>query len=94
MHKHQIALMFKFKNSLLPSIFYNYFQYTNQIHAYHIRSANLFRPHIFSSDLTRNTIKTQGPTVWNSVDLNIRSSTSVKCFEDNYKHALVSHYEM
>ena len=86
--------MFKFKNNLLPSIFDNYFQYTNQIHDYCIRYANLFRPHVFSSDLARNAIKTQGPTVWNSFDLNIRSSTSVKCFKEKYKHALVSQYDI
>ena len=50
--------MFKFKNNLFLSILENYFQYTNQIHAYCIRSANLLGP-----DLARNTIKTQGPTV-------------------------------
>ena len=92
-HKLQIALfMFKFTNNLLPSIFDSYFQYTNQIHSYRIRSSNLFRPHLFSTDLARNTIKTQGPTVWNSIDFNIRSSTSVKSFNEMYKRTLVSRY--
>ena len=54
------------------------------------------KPMLMASDLpiyldhllARNTIKTQGPIVWNSIDFNICSSTSVKSFKEKYKHAL------
>ena len=37
----------------------------------------------FFLNLARNGEKTQGPSLWNSNDVNVRSSTSVKCLEEN-----------
>ena len=89
----QVALfMFKFKNGFLPSIFHNYCREANYFHSYRTRSADLYRPHIFSSDLARNTIKTQGPLLWNSISITIRNCMSSKSFSSKYMYFLISQY--
>ena len=94
-HKHQVAqFMFKFKNDFLPDIFANYFRVTKDIHSYRTRSVDLYRPHNFSSDLARNTIKTQGPVLWNSIDISIRNSVTINSFKYKYKHFLISQYNL
>ena len=84
--------MFKFKNNLLPDNFTDYFVQVNAIHNYGTRSSDMYRPCNFVTDLARNTIRRQGPILWNDIDASIQSSTSLNIFKSKYKHFLLSAY--
>ena len=78
-HKYQVSLfMYKYHKKLLPALFDNYFKTADQVHSYPTRTSSHFRPHIYSSDLARNTIKTKGPLLWNAIIPRIRSSKSIE----------------
>ncbi len=92
-HKLQVAIfMFKYKNNLLPTIFNNYFTINKFVHSHYTRSGNLYRPFNFTTDLARNTIRYQGPCLWNSIDSDTRLSNSVYIFKNNYQRYLTSQY--
>ncbi len=92
-YKLQVALfVYKFDHGLLPDIFNKYFQKNHEFHTHLTRSADLYRPCNYVSDLARNTIKTNGPLIWNSIDLEIRKSNTVKSFCTHYKDYLLSQY--
>ena len=92
-HKLNVAcFMFKFTKNLLPPRFDDYFQRSDQIHSYVTRFAHHIRPHFYSTDLARNTIRTYGPILWNSIDLNVRKCNSTKQFCNSYRQSLLSHY--
>ena len=59
--------MFMFKTNCLPSNFDHYFVKNAAFHDYDTRSTDLFRPAFFRSDLAKNTIRFQGPLLWNSI---------------------------
>ena len=92
-HKLHVALfMYNFNANKLPSIFSNYFVKNADIHTYPTRSSNLLRPAAFNYDLAQNTIRRQGPILWNSVPDNCKMALSPKSFKRNYKHHLISAY--
>lgn len=93
-HKLQIALfMYKYNNNHLPDIFANYFIKCNAIHEYGTRSSDLYRPFNFKNNLARNTIRRQGPILWNNINLDIRISVSVNNYKNKYKYYLLSNYQ-
>ena len=87
------VFMYKFKNNILPTNFSDFFITVNALHNYGTRSSDLYRPHNFVSDLARNTIRRQGPILWNNIDNSIQNSLSVKTFKTMYKHSLLSNYQ-
>ena len=92
-HKLHVALfMYNFNANKLPSIFSNYFVKNADIHTYPTRSSNLLRPAAFNYDLAQNTIRRQGPILWNSVPDNCKMALSPKSFKRQYKHHLISSY--
>ena len=84
--------MYKFKNNMLPDNFTNYFITAGSIHNYVTRSVNSYRPHGFNTDLAMNTIRRQGPILWNDIDDSICNSKSLKIFKRTYKHSIISDY--
>ncbi len=91
--KLQIAsFMYNFKMSNLPINFSNYFVKNNAIHNYTIRSSNLYRPAAFNYDLAMNTIRRQGPLLWNDIPDDLKSALSPKVFKCNYMSHLISLY--
>jgi hypothetical protein len=84
--------MYKFKHYLLPDTFSHYFVTANAIHNYGTRSSGEYRPHNFVTDLARNTIRRQGPILWNGIDASICKSLSIKSFKLRYKDRLLSNY--
>ncbi len=92
-HKSSVALfMYNFSINNLPPNFSNYFVKNTAIHRYSTRSNNLYRPAIFNYDLARNTIRRQGPVLWNNIPDNIKMAASPKVFKRNYHNYLISLY--
>ena len=84
--------MYKFTTDNLPSNLANYFVKNGSVHDHATRCFHLFRPPIFKNDLARNTIRTQGPLLWNSISVNYRNALSCYVFKKNYKNCLISLY--
>ena len=79
------VFMFKFHKKLLPSVFFNMFQTNASIHKYPTRqSKNLHIP-VCHSTLLYNSISFVGIREWNSLDYNMRSSTTITRFKSLYK---------
>ena len=68
--------MYNFATKNLPSNFDNYFVKNSAFHRHATRSAQLFRPAVFKYNLARCTIRTQGPSLWNSLPDNIKCACS------------------
>ena len=93
LHKLSVAsFMYKFTNNLLPNNFTTFFVTVNSIHNYGTRSSDLYRPHNFVSNLAMNTIRRQGPKLWNNIDSVTRNSLSHNIFKSVYKLNLISRY--
>ena len=86
------TFMYNYTNNNLPSNFVNYFVKNAAIHKYGTRTAHMFRPAFFSSDLANNTIRSQGALLWNSIPDNIKNSPSSYVFKKKYKDYLISLY--
>ena len=92
-HKlHTAIFMYRSYNNLLPNNFSNYFIKINRIHPYTVRTSNNFRPPNFNTNLARNSIRSQGPILWNKISSNIKNSTSFLTFKYKYKQYLLSQY--
>ena len=92
-HKLKVAcFMFNFKVNNLPINFSNYFVKNSAIHNYPTRSSNLYRPAAFNYDLARNTIRTQGPLLWEGIPDVLKCTPSLKVFKCKYKKYLISKY--
>ena len=84
--------MYKFTTDNLSSNFANYFVKNASGHDHATPSSHLFRPPIFKYDLARNTLRTQGPLLWNSISVNYRNALSCNVFKKNYKNYIISLY--
>jgi len=88
------SFMYKFKNKQLPFTFLHYFQETSTICSKQLRSTtnqNYFLPRYRTKKIQRS-IKFQGAKIWNSINAEIRKSSSIKMFKKKYKLYLLSHY--
>ena len=86
------SFMFKFKNSMLPDMFSNYFVTARTIHNYGTRHSDSLRPYNFNTNLARNTIRREGAILWNGIDDHICNSKSLNVFKSIYKQKLISNY--
>ena len=84
--------MYNFTINNLPINFHNYFVKGNAIHNYATRFSGDYRPTAFNYDLAMNTIRSQGPLLWNDIPDDIKSALSPKVFKRKYKMHLVSQY--
>ena len=82
-YKLQVLLfVFKFKHSLLPLVFNNFYINNNDIHGYRTRQAYDFHPPRFRNDRRKNSVKYMGCIYWNKLDNSIKSeSMSLKMFK-------------
>ena len=77
-----LLFVYKFKMSILPSVFTNFFTKTHDIHSYSTRQVDNFYPPRFKYDTTKSTVKYIGCVFWNSLDFKTKSmNASVKCFK-------------
>ena len=61
----------------LPDSFKDYFTQNRNIHNYPTRISSLYRLYNFKYNLARNTIRRQGPLIWNQINLKFRNTKSV-----------------
>ena len=85
--------MHNFTAKNLPVNFTNYFVQNMHIHTYPTRISNDLRPAHFKYDLARNTVKRQGPILWNSLSSDLCKSNSVHIFKRKFKLYLLSYYK-
>ena len=84
--------MYNYTFNHLPHNFTDYFVLNRSIHGYSTRISQLYRPHNFKFNLARNTIRRQGPLLWNSTDVNLRNAKSQYTFKSKYKLHLLASY--
>ena len=90
---HISIFMYKFHNDRLPSVFRDFFISVNKIHKYNTRLASKqshYLPKVRTNYGIFN-IRFQGPTVWNSVDENLKSC-SIALFKSKMKQSFLEHY--
>ena len=80
--------MFKFHKNLLPSVFNNMFQTNSSIHNYPTRQRlNLHHPLCRSTSLY-NSISFVGVREWNSLNHDLKSSSTITRFKSMYKKSI------
>ena len=90
------AFVYKFKSQKLPITFDDYFATLNSIHDKPTRatsSHNNFVIPYYKTQKLRRSIKYQGPKIWNSQELDIKQSKSMKLFKTRMKHLLIKNYD-
>ena len=80
---HLAIFMYKYHNQLLPSVFNSFFTKISQIHTYNTRLGRT-NYGIFN-------IRFQGPSVWNSIDEDIKLS-SLSLFKKKMKQHFIKDY--
>ena len=81
--------MFKFKNSLLPSILSNYFVTQSQVHSQNTKNCSHYRLPIFRSALAqRQSIQYNGVKIWNNLSAHLNESKTLTQFKKRYKLVL------
>ena len=85
-------IMYKFTNNLLPSTFSSYFTSVRNIHQYHTRSHNNLYVPFTRTSFSMNTLRFCGPRLWNGLDPQIKSQSSVGRFKSQYKTYLLTQY--
>ena len=74
---HIATFMYKFHNQLLPTAFYSFFTKVTNIHNYNTRLAakqSYYLPSV-RTNYGKFNIRFQGPSIWNSIDKDIKSSS-------------------
>ena len=87
------SFMYNFKSNNLPDVFTDYFIQNRSIHNYHTRISALYRPYHFNYDLARNSIRRQGPLLWNTIKDEFKNAKSLHVFKRKYKTYLLSFYQ-
>ena len=84
--------MFKFLSNSLPENFSNYFIINSSVHSHNTRKSNDF--HLLSIRTLKRTISLRhnGPRIWNSLSIDIRSEKSYKSFSHKLKMSLIASY--
>ena len=72
--------MFSLQNGLLPSCFNNMFSTNNEIHNYNTRNKHSYHINFSRTKLKQFSITYQGPILFNSIDSQIKNSTSLNSF--------------
>ena len=88
--------VFKFKMKTLPAQFSKHFYEFGSVHKRSTRAStqnNYFMTFLKKSKL-QNSIRYQGPLIWNSLDSAIKNFKSVKSFKSNLKRTLLEKYSL
>ena len=90
---HLVIFLYKYHNQLLPSVFSSFFGKISQIHTYHTRlgaKQSYYLPKARTNYCIFN-IRFQGPSVWNSIDGDIKLS-SMSLFKTKVKQQFIKDY--
>ena len=94
LHFLQTAIfMFRHNLNRLPSYFMTMFHLNRQIHSYNTRYASNIHLNNPRTLLAQKSIRHSGPDVWNSLSLDIRSSSTVESFKTSVKNMLITRYK-
>ena len=85
--------MFKYSAGMLPSVFDNVFTKRSEIHNYQTRYKNDYNQTRNKKCFSDNSVRTQGPILWNSLNESIKISNSTKHFRNQYKKNLITKYK-
>ena len=80
-----LIFMYKFHMDLLPSMFNNMFHTNASVHQYPTRSCNDLRPPLARLTLRKHLIRSIGVKEWNSISLDLKSSSTLTRFKRLYK---------
>jgi len=87
------VFMFKYSAGMLPSVFDNFFTKRSEIHNYQTRYKNDYNQTRNKKCFSDNSVRTQGPILWNSLNESIKNSNSTKHFRNQYKKNLITKYK-
>jgi len=84
-----VCFMFKVDKGFIPPYFSSVFC-INDVHSYNTRFATKYHITVHRTSLLHHTIHIAGPILWNSLDSNIKSVTSLNTFRRRLKNLLLS----
>ena len=86
--------MYRYHHDLLPpGLPNNKFTVQSHIHNYNTRQALDLHIDPTNTKLAKNTIKTQGPMIWNSINKTIKNCRSLVSFKNSLKKYILGQYE-
>ena len=77
---------------LLPAPFKHYFQLNSLIHEHNTRTSSALHSVYHSTSLRSYTIRIKAPSIWNSLNLDIKSAKTIYSFKTKYKYFLINTY--
>ena len=83
------VFMYKCFNNLVPENFASYFALTIDIHSHNTRSKGKFYHNIAKTSVYQNSVRINGPRLWNKLDIKIRSCRSIDTFKSALKDFLI-----
>ena len=93
-YTYQLAIhMYRYHHDLLPRGLPNcHFITQADIHGHNTRQASNLHVDQTKTKLAQNNIKTQGPIIWNNLDVNIKNCASLPSFKTNLKKSFITQY--
>ena len=89
-NKFQVAkFIYCFYNSLLPRVFNSMFNLVDRIHQYKTRNEGKLFTHHCKTNIRKFSIGIAGPSLWNSIPINIKESFSLPIFESHLRKLLI-----
>ena len=90
-HSFQLGIfMFSIENRILPNTFLSMFTKNSNFHSYPTRHCNDYRPEFCRTNIKQFTVASQGPKLWNSLPLQIRSAPTLSNFKSKLKKYISS----
>ena len=91
--RHQLGIfMFKYVNRSLPNPLLSMFSYIYEVHKHNTRISSHIRPIWARLSILKKSILYVGPSVWNSLDEQLKNSKSTLIFSRLYKKHLQLSY--
>ena len=94
LYTYQLAVhMYRYHHNLLPpGLPNNSFAVQSDIHSYNTRQALNFHIDSTNTKLAENTIKIQGPIIWNSINKTTKNCRSLASFKKSLKKQILAQY--
>ena len=89
---HLAIFMHRHHTHSLPSIFNAYFRTNASLHSYNTRSCHNLHMNACKTNTRQFTIRIAGPKLWNTIDLGLRSLTSLHSFKLAFKKYLLKNW--
>ena len=82
--------MYKYTNNMLPVNFKDFFIAVDDVHNYNTRRKGKLYHNMAKTSIYQNTVRVNGPRLWNNLNTNIRSYPSLNSFKRAFKDYLLS----